>query len=125
MKLRTATTCLFLLLAVPGCAAQLVSSSPPETAMPAAAGTAAPTSAKGVLSQVELELWHCGIRPVAFDGMTWRAESTLDGTNAPPGFGTGTMERTATDAATFTDGASGEIVTFAPLVGEYDPPPCA
>ncbi len=62
---------------------------------------------------------------MSFDGTMWIAESTLDSTNAPLGFGSGTMERTAADTAKFTDGASGEIVTFAPLVGEYAPPPCA
>ena len=92
---------------------------------PPAAGTAAPTPGRGARTQLDLELWHCGIRPVTFDGTTWVTASTLDGTNAPPGFGSGTMERTATDAATFTDGASGEIILFSPLIGEYAPPPCA
>lgn len=86
--------------------------------------TTLPTSADGTV--VRVELWHCGVRPVDFVGRRWLATSEIDGTTAPGDFGgTGTMQLLSESEAVYVDAASGASIEFAPLEGEYDPPPCA
>jgi hypothetical protein len=78
-----------------------------------------------VVEQVTVELWHCGVRPVTFAQRSWLSDDT-DGTNGPMTWsGTGRMTLVSSDQAVYTDNGSGKVLEFEPLVGPYDPPPCA
>ncbi len=75
---------------------------------------------------VEVELYHCGIMPVAFDKRSWVADPPpFDATNAPETFeGRGKMMvELGSLSATYVDdsGISFEMRT----VEDWDPPPCA
>jgi hypothetical protein len=64
---------------------------------------------------------------VEFLGRDWVAdEPSTDATNAPLDFGgIGEMRQETEASAVYKDDASGKVIRFSPLVGEYDPPPCA
>jgi hypothetical protein len=87
----------------------------------------AATSSTSAASETSVELWHCGVRPVEFDGERWSADPPpFDATNAPEGFsGRGRIVRVDQDSAQFTDSGTGARIEFKPLKGAYEPPPCA
>lgn len=100
------------------------SSVPTETESPESHGPSE-ASPSPAARPVDVDLWHCGVRPVDFDGRPWLATTEIDGTTAPLDFGgSGTMRLVRRDQAVYTDDPSGAVIEFAPLTGEYEPPPC-
>jgi hypothetical protein len=87
--------------------------------------SASPEPRPQTSASVRVELWHCGVRPVEFDGRSWLASTEIDRSTAPLDFGgTGTMRLVDESTAVYTDAESGQVIEFSPLVGEYQPPPC-
>lgn len=84
------------------------------------------TTTTVVSSRSTVELWHCGISPLEFDGGLWEVpdgEEPFDGTNAPDSFaGEGTIERISDSELRYIDD-SGVVLRFVP--DDSTEQPCA
>lgn len=115
------TSVLLGMLAVGGCASEASPSGSSDATVAEHAAAQAPA-----VAEVTLEVGHCWVEPVEFDGQTWRLRWTRQfgwGGGLPePWQGTGVMTRLAEDRAGYVDNAGAEL-TFLPADDPAAQPP--
>jgi hypothetical protein len=93
-------------------------SPPPTTAAPSPPPTTAAPSQEPVSARVAVEMGHCWVEDVSFDGQLWGltdADQFGNGGNPPLSWeGTGVMVRVSADRARYTDDG-GSVHTFLPI----------
>lgn len=102
----------------PGTLRPAASSATATRSTPSTPPTSSAPSPEPVTARVKLEVGHCWVEDVVFDGQTWglteRQQLGTGGTMPAQWKGTGVMVRLSTDRARYTDDG-GRQLTFLPI----------